>query len=285
MNDATEVEARAVAPLDATPPTERASLPEPAEGPSPRRLRWEIAIVLGLSLGQSAAFAIVQFIQYYVKRIDIGSTTSTLNTSRSTIAWIDLISQVLVIGFRLMPVLLVLYLLSDRGRSAWRTLGLTGPWSKVRGDAGWMFAIAAAIGLPGLGLYLGSRALGLTVSVDTSGLPSEWWAATILLLSAASIGILEETIAVGYLVTRLRELRWGAPAAIVASALLRGSYHLYQGWPMALGNVAMGLVFAYVFVRRGRLGPLIAAHLLIDAVAFIGPTVAPESWLAALGLQ
>lgn len=253
-------------------------------GESPRRLKLEILIVLGLSLGQSAVFAITQFIEYYVKSVDLGSTTSTLNRSRSSIAWIDFVEQVLVVGFRLMPVMLVLYLLSDRGRSAWRALGLTGPASKWRGDVGWTFILAASIGIPGLVLYLVSRAMGQTVTVDTSGLPDHWWAATILLLSAASIGILEETIAVGYLVNRLRELRWGVPAAILASALLRGAYHLYQGWPMALGNVAMGVVFAWVYVKRGRLGPLIAAHLLLDGIAFVGPEIAPASWLDALGL-
>ncbi len=270
---------------DAVPPLPTDTLPAPADdGPSSRRLKWEIAIVLGLSLGQAAAYAITQFIEYRVKSVDLSTTTSTLNRSTSTVAWIDLVQQFMVIGFRLMPVLLVFYLLSDRGRSAWRTLGLVGPWSRWKGDIGWTFGIAAIIGLPGIALYLGSRALGQTVNIDTSGLPDEWWAATILLLSAASVGILEETIAVGYFVTRLRELKWGVPAAILASALLRGAYHLYQGWPMALGNVVMGVVFAWVYVKRGRLGPLIAAHLLMDAVAFIGPTVAPESWLEWLGL-
>ena len=31
---------------------------------------------------------------------------------------------------------------------------------------------------------------------------------------------------------------------VVASALLRGSYHLYQGWGGFVGNAIMGLVFA-----------------------------------------
>jgi len=32
----------------------------------------------------------------------------------------------------------------------------------------------------------------------------------------------------------------------------------------------MGLVFGYVWQRTGRLWPLIIAHTLIDAVAFVG---------------
>jgi membrane protease YdiL (CAAX protease family) len=48
---------------------------------------------------------------------------------------------------------------------------------------------------------------------------------------------------------------------------------------MALGNVAMGLVFAWAYHRTGRLLPMIAAHSLIDVVAFVGPEVAPQSVL------
>ena len=53
---------------------------------------------------------------------------------------------------------------------------------------------------------------------------------------------------------------------------------------MALGNVVMGLVFAFVFIKWRRLGPLILAHFLLDFVSFVGPTVVPHEWLVALGL-
>ena len=53
---------------------------------------------------------------------------------------------------------------------------------------------------------------------------------------------------------------------------------------MAVGNVAMGLVFAYYYHRTGRLGPLILAHWTLDAVAFIGPEVVPDQWLIELGI-
>lgn len=88
----------------------------------------------------------------------------------------------------------------------------------------------------------------------------------------------------GYLATRLRELAWKPWTIVLASSVLRGSYHLYQGWPMALGNVVMGAVFTTYFLRRGRLGPLLAAHFLLDAVSLIGPDVVPDSWLSALRL-
>jgi membrane protease YdiL (CAAX protease family) len=52
--------------------------------------------------------------------------------------------------------------------------------------------------------------------------------------------------------------------------VLRGSYHLYQGFGGFLGNVIMGLVFGRVWQRTNRLWPLVLAHFLIDFVAFVG---------------
>lgn len=252
--------------------------------PSRGRLRAEVLIVLGISLGQSGIYAAIRLIERYLAPAPIGTQTSTLNPSQSSINYLDLLIQVLRIGFSLMPVILAVYLLSAHGNSALRRLGLTGRGRVWWTDVGWGFGLAAAIGIPGLGLYALGRALGQTVSLNTSGLPDQWWAATILLLSAAAAAILEETVVVGFLVTRLRDMRWSVPAMIIASALLRGSYHLYQGWPMALGNVVMGVVFAYVYVKRGRLAPLIVAHMLLDAVAFIGPEVIPAHVLDSLGI-
>jgi membrane protease YdiL (CAAX protease family) len=59
-------------------------------------------------------------------------------------------------------------------------------------------------------------------------------------------------------------------AALAASAVLRGSYHLYQGLGGFFGNMAMGVVFVLLYRRWGRVGPLVAAHSLIDIVAFVG---------------
>ena len=62
--------------------------------------------------------------------------------------------------------------------------------------------------------------------------------------------------------------------ALVLSALLRGSYHLYQGFGAFLGNAVMGLVLGAYYQRRGRVMPLVVAHTLLDVVAFVGYTLA-----------
>jgi CAAX amino terminal protease family. len=63
--------------------------------------------------------------------------------------------------------------------------------------------------------------------------------------------------------------------------VLRGSYHLYQGFGGFIGNLAMGVVFGRLYQRWGRTTPLIIAHSLIDAVAFAGYAVlhGHVSWL------
>lgn len=268
-------------------PSSATSADAPLTLPSPRRIRAEVLIVLGLSLGQSAVYAVVRFVERLQAETPVGQQTATLNPSYSGIDWLDLTYQVLRIAFALVPVALAIYLLGANGPRALERLKLSSTntdgtrraWSR---DVVMGAGLAALIGLPGLALYAFGRAIGQSVRINTNGLPDLWWSAVILLASAAVAGLVEEVIVVGYLVTRLQDLRWGMPAIIAASALLRGTYHLYQGWPMALGNVVMGVVFVWVYMRTKRLAPLIVAHWLLDAVSFVGPEVLPQEWLDAL---
>jgi membrane protease YdiL (CAAX protease family) len=84
---------------------------------------------------------------------------------------------------------------------------------------------------------------------------------------------------------RLRELRWRPPAILATSALVRGSYHLYQGIGPFVGNVVMGLVFAEYYRRRRRTMPLVVAHTVLDVVAFVGYALIPAEWREALGIR
>ena len=83
-------------------------------------------------------------------------------------------------------------------------------------------------------------------------------------------GLLEEILVIGYLLRRLDQLGWAPWQAILTSAVLRGCYHLYQGFGAFIGNAAMGLIFGYLYRRWGRVTPLIIAHTLIDTVTFLG---------------
>ena len=67
-------------------------------------------------------------------------------------------------------------------------------------------------------------------------------------------------------------LRWagGKWRIILTSALIRGSYHLYQGFGGFVGNLVMGLVFGWFYTRTKRVMPLVVAHTILDVVAFVG---------------
>jgi membrane protease YdiL (CAAX protease family) len=69
---------------------------------------------------------------------------------------------------------------------------------------------------------------------------------------------------------------------IITSALIRGSYHLYQGFGGFLGNVVMGLFFGWIYTRTKRVGPLVVAHTLLDVVAFVGYALLKDhlAWLS-----
>ncbi|WP_240034760.1 CPBP family intramembrane glutamic endopeptidase [Glaciihabitans arcticus] len=245
------------------------------EIPGRSRLTAEILIVLGLSLGASALYSIVAIVNRLTRDESLGAQTATINNSLSPRPTFDLIYQVMGVFFDLMPVALVGFLLWRATRPHLGALGLSfeKPWR----DALLGLGLAAAIGIPGIGVYLGGRALGITVNVVPTALDTYWWTIPVLLLSALRAGITEEVIAIGYLYARLAQFGWGRWQIIVASALLRGSYHLYQGIGSFVGNVAMGIAFGWLYTRYGRLLPLVIAHFALDAAIFIG-----YPWIAGL---
>ncbi|MCA1305803.1 CPBP family intramembrane metalloprotease [Microbacterium esteraromaticum] len=246
------------------------------------RIWWEIGIVLALGLGQSAVYAVVQLAYRLTDETPLGDQTATLNPSRSDREFFDLIYQLLSIGFGIVPVLLVCYLLWQPRTPHLADLGLDG--TRPGRDVGRGALLVLAIGIPGLGLYLLGRTLGWFVAVDPAGLDAHWWTVPILLLSAARASIQEEFVVLGYLFARLRQLGWGPWPIIVATSLLRATYHLYQGPGAFIGNFAMGLLFGWLFARTGRLLPFLVAHFLIDATVFVGSPWAAATWPSLFGL-
>jgi uncharacterized protein len=237
-----------------------------------KTLRGEVLLVLGVSLGASGVFALLDLIRSLTAAKPLNQQTTTLVPSAAPgRPWLDLAFQLADIGFGVIPALLAVHLLRRDHDSPAAVLGLAPP--RPRFDLLSAAGLAAVIGIPGLGLYLAARAAGMNLQVVPGSLPHVWWSVPVLVLAAAQNGILEEIVVVGYLVTRLRELGWAVPVIVVASALLRGSYHLYQGFGGFLGNAAMGVVFALFFLRFRRVGPLVVAHTLLDTVAFVGYAV------------
>ncbi len=262
---------RQTLPVDWTYPPTLA----PTERYARTRLAWEIVLVLLVSVGQSAIYSVVSFVRA-ATRAPISQQQTQLNPSRSAEPLWDAIYQFLDIFFSLALVALALYLLWEPANNALRRIGLD--FRRIGSDLGRGVLLVVLIGAPGIGVYAIGRAIGQSITVVPAPLDSSWWVIALLVLAALRAGLTEEVIFLGYLFDRLRRLGWSWTGIIVSTALLRGSYHLYQGWPSALGNVVMGLVFGWCYKRWGRVMPLVLAHTIIDIVAFVGYPLAAAWW-------
>ncbi len=255
-----------------------------ATTPSPtltrRQLLTESWLVLGVSLGASAIWSALSLVRKLTAQVALNEQTTAMNSSVTPDRpWLDLVHQLVGIGLALVPVLLAVHLLARDDPGARHRIGadLRRPWS----DLGRGAALAAVVGVPGLGLYALARALDLNTTVAAANLTAAWWSVPVLVLAAAQNAVLEEVVMVGYLFTRWTQAGWSTALVVVTSAVIRGSYHLYQGFGGFLGNLAMGLLFGWVYTRTRRVGPLVVAHTLLDVVAFVGYTLLKDrlGWL------
>lgn len=228
-----------------------------------QRLITEVLLVLAVTFGTSGVRAVLKLIES-LQAAPLNEQSTVLVNQQSTTTWIDLALQLTSAGVLIAWGGLAWYLLNEK----WR-------WPAAK-DVGVGAGLAALIGLPGLALYVTAVHLGLSKVVvpatDAVQIPTS-------LLWAFANGFGEEVVVVMYLLTRLGQLGWKRWQVVVASASLRGSYHLYQGLSAGVGNVVMGVVFAWYFHKTGRVWPLILAHFLIDAIAFVAYPLLDLSWL------
>lgn len=238
--------------------------------PTPRRAHLtEVLLLLSLSLGSSAIYSVLTIVERTTRHVSLDKQTATLNGSVTPDRpWLDLAYQLTGIALGVAAPLMAAFLLRHRDPPPQRRLGVDG--GRLTGDAWRGALLATVIGIPGLGLYLLGRHLGLTTQVVASGLGEHWWTVPVLVLAALQNALLEEVVVVGYLLTRLEQMRVPPRAATALSAVLRGSYHLYQGFGPFVGNAVMGVVFAETWRRDRRVLPLVIAHTLLDVVAFVG---------------
>jgi membrane protease YdiL (CAAX protease family) len=223
--------------------------------PATRRDRIEeLVIVLSLTLLSSAVYAIINLLSAPVNR---GVAVAVFSN-------VDLARQVTGIAFALVPVWLVFYLIRRNGEHP-ETFGLA--TATLRADAGWGVVLALGVSVVGLAIYLGAIWLDVNRFVVPVPPLGYWWTIPILVMGSIQNGALEEVVVVGYLIPRLEQVGIRDGLAILTSAVLRGSYHLYQGWGGFTGNLLMGLAFGAIFVRWRRTWPLVFAHATIDILA------------------
>ncbi|HEY6739489.1 MAG TPA: CPBP family intramembrane glutamic endopeptidase [Actinopolymorphaceae bacterium] len=246
-----------------------------------RDRRWlglETILVVGVTLGYSALRSALSLLDALLRPEPLSDQSVALNAPQAELSLIDLAAQ-LVYDARMFGFGALALLLLWRSGIALREIGLdrSRPWRDVGGGV----VLTALIGVPGLLLYLGSYALGFSLNVQPSVLDDTWWRVPALVLSAVGNSWLEEVVVVAYLLTRLRQLGIRENTSLLVSAVLRGAYHLYQGFGGFVGNAIMGLIFGRVWQRTGRLWPLVIAHALLDIVAFVGYALLKDvvSWL------
>jgi uncharacterized protein len=243
-----------------------------------RRPGIELLLVLGVSLGSSAVYSVLSIIEKLTRNVPLNQQTTSMNNSITPDRpWLDLAYQLAGLVFPLIPALLALYLLRlshDFGRIGFdlRRKGF---------DLAAGFGLAAVIGIPGIGFYLLARQIGINTNVVPANLAENWWTVPVLVGAAVMNAVLEEIIMIGFWFVRGLQLRWPLWVVLVSSALVRGSYHLYQGFGGFIGNIVMGVVFGLAYLKFKRVGPLVVAHFLLDLFSFVGyALLAPYlSWL------
>ncbi|MEA5120589.1 MAG: CPBP family intramembrane glutamic endopeptidase [Propionibacterium sp.] len=236
------------------------------------RLVLETLLILGISLGKSAVYSILNIINRLTYQVPLSEQTSTMNSAVTPDRpWLDLAYQ---LANNLLPFcapFLAIYLLWriwPPGPSPWRAIGLDG--RRVGRDIALGVGLALLILGPALGFYLLARQLGINTTIVMADLGSDWWTIPMYCLAAFQNGFLEEVVMIGYLTTRWRQSGWHPGAAIAVSALIRGSYHLYQGFGGFISNLVFGLLLGWLYQRTRRLWPLVIAHTVIDITAFVG---------------
>lgn len=243
-----------------------------------RGYQLELLIVFSMTLGLSGLRSLVRLIDSLLQPTPLNQQSVAINVPQARADLLDLVAQLLGVLQLAAWGGIGLYLLWRTGIKL-RLIGLDG--TRKLADSLGALGLAAIIGIPGLGLYFAAWALGLNLAVQPSTLDNQWWMSVALILAAAGNAWAEEVLVVGYLLTRLEQLGWRQYTALVAAAVLRGSYHLYQGFGGFVGNVVMGLVFGFYWQRTKRLWPLVIAHTILDVVAFVGYTMlrGKVSWL------
>jgi membrane protease YdiL (CAAX protease family) len=145
----------------------------------------------------------------------------------------------------------------------WRAADLSkpsGPLDVPRGIVVWFLAYLA------LGLAFGAVALFQEKMVE----PTVKVNLSDIVIIAVSIlnAVFEELLWLAYGVTALSR-RIGLRRACIISVLMRTVVHVYEGPLAILGVLPIGIVFTLYFARTRRVWPVIVAHALQDAFAFV----------------
>lgn len=103
-------------------------------------------------------------------------------------------------------------------------------------------------------------------------LPQKRGEMLVFLALALTAGCCEEFLYRGFALAAFSRAGWPIWSAVLASAILFGLAHLYQGRGGAVGTSILGIVFGTARILYGSIGPAVFWHATVDIVAGIaGP--------------
>ncbi len=164
--------------------------------------------------------------------------------------------------------ILVAGLLSARRGISLRMLGFGLPRKasgKVAAAQAYRIGAWALVALIIGGFVTGALATGKL------GQPAHQDASYLLYTTAASLaaGIVEETIALAFVVSTLRQAGRPLPEIVLVAVVLRCCYHDYYG-PGVVGIAIWAAIYVWLYLRGGSIVPLIVVHFLWDVTIFWG---------------
>ena len=196
--------------------------------PYTARSMWvELIIVFLVTLASSGLSSLVSLIDSLLAPVPLASQTVAIVVPQAQASFLDLIKQLLSIVRGFAWGALGLYLLWRSGVNLRDRLGLDlrRPWS----DLGTGVVLAAVIGIPGIWRSTCRRSqIGINLTVAPTTLNDVWWRLPVLILAAIENGFLEEVLVVGYLMTRLDQLK---VPAVVGDRHQRGAARLVPPVP------------------------------------------------------
>ncbi len=195
----------------------------------PRRHLTETWLVLGVSLGSSAIYALLRIVDRLTRPEALSQQTAAMNTSVTPDRpWLDVTYQLVGIGLALVPVLLALTCCGATTRTSRTRWASTCDAPARTSGAERRSRRSSASGARALPRREGGRLNTTVAAANLVG--AAWFTVPLLVLAAAQNAVLEETIMVGYLFRRWGQAGWGTcgsssppPSSAAATTCTRAS--------------------------------------------------------------
>ena len=258
--------------LPVPPPPARAAVDWPEPLDSPRRYRWwsiQSPLPAGpISAPRGYAEVLLVYAAFFAVSILVGAESLAHRYPPPSGSWAIYVpaalSQIAIAGLAVT----VAVLLSARRGITPRMLGLGLP---VKSSGGVAIAQTFRIAVWAVAALLAGGLVTTALATGHLNQPVHQGASYLLYATAASLhaGIVEETIALAFTVSTLRQAGRPVPEIVLVAVLLRCSYHDYYG-PGVIGIAIWAAVFVWLYLRLGSIIPLVIVHILWDVTIFFG---------------